>query len=437
MFTIAKDLKILLSMTLLTSAINSIAHTKSQQEKSNGSIVNVCGNHRDGFYLQRNEELFKIKGVGGQTNLELLADLGGNSIRTWGIGEDTEEILDRAQNAGISVTLGIWVGHERHGFDYRDKDDLNKQRQQITAAIEKFKNHPALLCWGLGNEMEGVIGEGSDQIIWREINHLATLIKGIDSNHPIMSVVANINASKIKAIKKYAPAVDILGINAYAGASELKSKIRSYDWEKPYVLTEFGPPGPWEVDHTEWEAPIEPSSRDKMSHYYASYQDVAEDTQQCLGSYAFLWGNKQEATASWFGMLLEDGSKLPVADTMSFLWNGAWPDNRSPLLDHVEIPFANKRNKAKKSFSVKATYKDPDFDSLSYEWTLFKESEDRKIGGDKEHAPEEFKECIIETKSKGRATIQTPSQKGAYRLYLTVRDGKGGAAIDNWPFYVK
>ena len=57
-------------------------------------------------------------------------------------------------------------------------------------------------------------------------------------------------------------------------------------------------------------------------------------------------GNKQETTASWFGMLLEDGSKLPVADTMSFLWNGIWPENRSPLLDHVEIPFANKYGKS-------------------------------------------------------------------------------------------
>jgi uncharacterized protein YfaS (alpha-2-macroglobulin family) len=122
---------------------------------------------------------------------------------------------------------------------------------------------------------------------------------------------------------------------------------------------------------------------------------------------------------------------------MSFLWNGVWPDNRSPLLEHIEIPFANKRVKSNKSFSVQVTYKDPDSDSLHYEWTIYKESEDRRIGGDKEQTPEQLKECILETKSKGRATIQTPSQKGAYRLYLMVHDGKGGAAIDNWPFYVK
>ena len=106
--------------------------------------------------------------------------------------------------------------------------------------------------------------------VWSEMNYLAERIKETDTNHPVMSVVANINPNKIKAIQKYAPAIDILGINAYASAAGLASRIKDYDWEKPYVLTEFGSPGPWEVELTEWKAPIEPSSRDKMSHYYSS-----------------------------------------------------------------------------------------------------------------------------------------------------------------------
>ena len=73
------------------------------------------------------------------------------------------------------------------------------------------------------------------------MNDLALLIKETDSNHPVMSVVANINASKIKAIQKYAPAIDILGINAYASASELTSKIRSYGWENHMFLLNLAP----------------------------------------------------------------------------------------------------------------------------------------------------------------------------------------------------
>ena len=402
-----------------------------------GSVVKINGDHRKGFSIYKNNNIFEIKGVGGSSNLDLLVELGGNTIRTWGVDNNTKKLLDRAEELGVMVTLGLWVEHKRHGFDYTDKKDIDKQRARIFEAIKKFKDHPALLFWGLGNEMEGVIGEGSDQDVWSEVNYLAERIKKIDTNHPVMSVVANINPNKIKAIKKYAPNIDILGINAYAGAAGLASRIKDYDWEKPYALTEFGSPGPWEVPLTEWKAPIEPSSRDKMSHYYSSHQEASEDEKQCVGTYAFYWGNKQEATASWFGLLLSDGSKLPAADTMGYLWSGKWPKNRSPIIKDFDIPFAYKYTKAEKTYTVKVKYKDPDSDRLNYHWTIFEESNDRRIGGDKEEVPQELKNCIVEEKSNGTAEIKIPSKKGAYRLYVTVRDKYDNAAIDNWPFYVK
>ena len=401
------------------------------------SYVTLSGDARKGYTLLRNGKPYVIKGVGGDKHLDVLAQLGGNTLRTWGVGEETKKLLDQAHQQGLAVTLGIWLQHERHGFSYRDEDKIEEQRQRVLEAIQNYKNHPALLCWGLGNEMEGVIGEGAASTIWKEVNYLAEQIKKLDPNHPVMSVVANVNPAKVKAIKRHAPHLDILGVNAYAGASGLADKLRQYRWDKPYVLTEFGPPGPWEVAQTEWGAPIEPSSFEKMSHYYASHQDVIEDEKQCLGSFAFLWGNKQEATASWFGMLLADGSKLPVADTMSYLWNQKWPRNRSPLLKEADIPFANLKVKAEQTFTIQATYEDPDNDSLAYEWSVFAESSDRRIGGDKEPVPDEFTSAITSVKPSGKATIQIPEKRGAYRLYVTVRDGNGGAAIDNWPFYVK
>mgnify|MGYP001166408595 CR=1 FL=1 len=402
-----------------------------------GSVVKIHGDHRKGFELYKDDKIYEIKGVGGDRNLDLLVELGGNTIRTWGVDANTKNLLDRAEELGLMVTLGLWVEHKRHGFDYTNEEDIYKQRERIFDSVKKFKDHPALLLWGLGNEMEGVIGEGSDQDVWSEVNYLARRIKEIDINHPVMSVVANVNPNKVKAIQKYAPNIDILGINAYAGAAGLASRIKDYDWDKPYALTEFGTPGPWEVPLTEWEAPIEPSSLEKMSHYYSTHQEVSDDKKQCLGTYAFYWGNKQEATASWFGLLLSDGSKLPAADTMGYLWSGDWPKNRSPLLKDFDIPFAFKYTKAEKPYSVRVKYKDPDSDRLSYHWTIFEESNDRRIGGDKEEIPQELIDCIIEQKSNGTAEIKIPSKKGPYRLYVTVRDNYGNAAIDNWPFYVK
>src|SRR5262245_1381199 len=64
---------------------------------------------------------FIIKGVGGQTDLALLKRCGGNSIRTWG-AENLGDVLDEAHEHGLTVLAGIWLGHERHGFDYNDAD---------------------------------------------------------------------------------------------------------------------------------------------------------------------------------------------------------------------------------------------------------------------------------------------------------------------------
>ncbi|MFM9014545.1 MAG: glycoside hydrolase family 2 TIM barrel-domain containing protein, partial [Gemmatimonadota bacterium] len=188
-----------------------------------GSVVRIEGDADDGFRLIRDGKPFRIRGAAGIDHLDVLAACGGNAIRTWdaesaGRETDGESLLDRAERLGITVTIGLWLGHERHGFRYDDPVQVERQRQDVEVAVRRFKDHPALLAWGLGNEMEGPTSNGADERIWQEVNRLADLIKAIDPNHPVMTVVANVNDDKVAAILRHAPAVDILGINAYAGA---------------------------------------------------------------------------------------------------------------------------------------------------------------------------------------------------------------------------
>ena len=88
------------------------------------------------------------------------AELGGNSIRTWGIDQivtktsDGKEFLDKAHSLGLTVSLGIWIAQPRHGFDYKNAEKVAKQREKVREIVRKFKDHPALLTWSLGNEVE-------------------------------------------------------------------------------------------------------------------------------------------------------------------------------------------------------------------------------------------------------------------------------------------
>ncbi|MEI8342426.1 MAG: glycoside hydrolase family 2 TIM barrel-domain containing protein, partial [Verrucomicrobiota bacterium] len=325
-----------------------------------GSVVKVSKDSTGKFILLRDGKPFFINGSGGTQRLTELVQYGGNSVRTWGIDSldelvDGKPLADRAQELGIGVTAGIWIGHERHGFNYSDPKQLEAQRQKVRDAVKKWKDHPALLIWGLGNEMEGPASDGADPRIWKELNTLAGIIKEMDPNHPVMTVIASSSPTKVKAILQYYPNIDILGVNAYSGASGAGKAVKEAGWNKPFILTEFGPPGQWEVRKTSWGAPIEPTSWDKAGTYFATYSLLMQNTKDiCLGSYVFLWGSKQEATSTWYGMFLKTGEKMPTVDAMARAWNGKWPAVRSPKILSFKTDLAENKVPAGKTFTASA-----------------------------------------------------------------------------------
>jgi hypothetical protein len=190
------------------------------------------------------------------------------------------------------------------------------------------------------------------------------------------------------------------------------------------------------VPSTPWHAPIEPSSRDKAATYFATETGVIQDSKDiCLGTYVFLWGQKQEVTSTWYGMFLKSGEKLPTVDAIVRAWTGKWPPTRSPRIVSFDTPLREATVPAGQTSTATVTAEDPQGDPLQYEWTVTAESTDRKVGGARESEPPSFPECVVSAQNNS-ATIKTPAQPGAYRLFVTVRDGKGGASEDNVPFLV-
>ena len=254
---------------------------------------------QSGWQLLRNGEPYYINGSGGAGNdgpIQMLAEAGGNSTRTWGADEKSISLLDEAHRHGLTVTMGIWLEHERLGMDYTNYDKVVEQIDKTLGHVKRLKDHPAILVWGIGNEMEG--HEGDNPAIWSHIEFLASQIKAIDPNHPVMTVIAEMGGRKIEAIHKLCPSVDIIGINSYGGGPTLPQRYRDLGGTKPYIVTEFGPLGTWEVGKNNFDAIEERSSTAKVAQYKASYSAFSNDKEFCLGAYAFLWGAKQEGTAT-------------------------------------------------------------------------------------------------------------------------------------------
>ncbi len=393
------------------------------------SLVTETGQHK----LLRNGQPYFIKGVGGSASPEALVAAGGNSFRTWG-DEKLGEELAFAQKLGLTVTAGIWLGQVRQGFDWTNADGLTRQMEHVRVTVEKHKDAPALLIWALGNEMEDPSGHNA--AVWLAINQLAHMVKQIDPHHPTMTVIAEIGGDKVKNIHRFCPEIDIIGINSYGGAASLGDRYRKAGGIKPYIVTEYGPPGIWEVPKGRNGAYPEPTSTEKAEIYRRSYQSaVAGEPGLCLGSYAFLWGQKQEATATWFSMFLRDGTRLGAVDTMQELWSGKAPANRCPVISALKMEGPDELD-PNGAVHLSLDASDPEKDPLKVTWTLQRDAEEFGSGGDKEQAPPTFPEAILKSDLQG-ADLRLPDEGGLFRCFATVRDDHGGAAVANVALRVK
>ena len=72
------------------------------------SKVEIIKNSK-GYQLLKDGKPYYINGAGGTENLDKLKEYGGNSIRTWGVDAQTNNILSKAQKNNISVCFGIWI----------------------------------------------------------------------------------------------------------------------------------------------------------------------------------------------------------------------------------------------------------------------------------------------------------------------------------------
>lgn len=414
----------LLCSVLVCSAAARIAATRPAAVAVR--VVPAAG----GWQILREDKPYTIKGAGGSGDLARLKAAGANSVRTWD-AENTDALLEEAQKLGMTVTLGIWLGQERQGFNYNDPEQVARQTERVRSLVLRYKDHPAVLMWGLGNEMEGT---GDNAAIWSAINSLADMVKKLDPNHPVMTVVAEIGGAKVRNLHRLCPNIDVVGINSYAGAESIPKRYKEAGGSKPYVLTEFGPPGTWEVGKTAWGAILEPSSTEKANWYRRAWEQAIAHQPVSLGGYAFVWGAKQEGTATWFGMLLPDGRKLGAVDVMTAAWTGNPPAQPCPVITRLKAVGPDQVDPGatvKVSLEASASQGMP-----KVQWSLQAENDHYATGGDAEKALPSYPGALVQADAQG-ATVRLPMDPGGYRLYAYVYDEKGGAATANIPLLVK
>ena len=394
---------------------------------------------KDGRYqLLRGGEPYEVHGAGLEfADIAFFAAHGGNSFRTWRT-DNAAQLLDEALAHGVTILMCIEIGRERHGFDYDDADAVAAQLEFARQEVLKYKDHPALLGWIIGNEPNLNFRNPK---VFDAINDISKMIHEVDPNHPTTTALAGISEELYGLIEERAPDLDFISIQMYGDIVNLPRYIKKIGLKGPYMVTEWGAIGHWEVGRTKWGAPIEQNSSDKAANYRKSWKvAIASDADQIIGSYVFLWGQKQERTPTWYGMLLEDGSKTETIDVMQKIWTGSWPENRAPQVSDVRLnrkkAADNVTLEAGREYAAELSASDPEDDPLTFRWEVMRESMATQTGGDKEAIPETLDGAIAAVDG-ARATVRAPSEPGFYRLFVYVHDGNGNAGHANIPFRVE
>lgn len=432
---------LLFLFVMLFFACNPVQETRSKYLSKGPSHVEM--REVDGkFRLFVNGEEFFVKGAGCEFGpCYQIAAHGGNSFRTWRTDNSQRsglEVLDEAYEHGLMVMMGLDVARERHGFDYDDEVAVAHQFERIRQEVMELKDHPALLGWGIGNELNL---RYTNFKVWDAVNDIARMIKEVDGNHVTTTMLAGIGPDEVAYMAANCPDIDFLSIQMYGELINLPRYLSNAGYDGPYMVTEWGATGHWEMPRTSWGRPIEQTSSEKADAIKIRYQDIIlADERNCMGSYVFLWGQKQERTPSWYGFFTEAGESMETVHMMEYLWTDRWPEERAPRLYDISIAgkggrFDNVKLDPQGEYTVQIGLDHPHKESLRIRAEIMPEPKELSDGGDYEPRPESIEGLIISADIDG-IIFRAPAEPGEYRILVYVVDENNHAGAANIPFFV-
>ena len=266
-------------------------------------VLSACGKSpttlvkTEGRKLLLDNKVYQIKGIcyhpvpKGETkrsfssitqDLKLMQEAGINTIRVYE-PIDNLAVLDQINAAGIKLIMG---------FGYNQEGQFDIASGTILDYIEKYKNHPAILFWELGNEYnyhpEWFKGDLDNW--YSALNYTAQKIKTIDQNHPVATAHGEIPTIEVLQGN---PNIDIWGVNVYR-------------WDQPRSLI------------TEWE------ERSELPLYFS---EAGADSFMAAPKDDYQAGENQTAQADATRIILDqifEKSKIVNGVTLFSFTDGWW-----------------------------------------------------------------------------------------------------------------
>ncbi|MET7290611.1 discoidin domain-containing protein [Streptomyces griseoloalbus] len=435
--TRARRLTAPLTAALLT--IGALTALPGAQAVAAGSTVKVTGGQGD-WQLTVDGSPYQIKGLtwgpsaaDADRYMPDLKSMGVNTIRTWGTDASSRPLLDSAAAHGIKVIAGFWLqpggGPGSGGCVNYLTDTGYKDRMlaEFPRWVQEYKDHPGVLMWNVGNE--SVLGlqncySGDELERQRDayttfVNDVAKRIHSVDPNHPVTSTDAWVGAWPY--YKKNAPDLDLYAVNSYDAVCDVRAAWEQGGYTKPYIVTEAGPAGEWEVPDDANGVPKEPTDQAKAEGYTKAWNCVTGHRGVALGATLFHYGTEYDFGGIWFNLLPAGQKRLSYYAVKRAYGGGTSGDNTPPVISGFGVEGDAGRVQAGKDLVLTTRTTDPDGDPLTYEVQANSNYIDQS---------KQLTTLPSTDLGGGRLKVTAPDRPGVWKLYVKATDGKGNVGVE-------
>lgn len=401
--------------------------------------------HKEGkeWQLKVDGEPYEIKGatfgydndvVNYDTYFKELQFLGVNTIRTWGTGKNTYKLLNAADKHGIKVMLGIWMRHGRPGmedddrFDYL-KDTKGKEAMYENAlqVVEKYKTHPALLAWGVGNEVYLNTATDKEKLAYSQLlERICSTIKKKDPHHLITSVEAW--TFGLDWWEKHVPSLDIYGLNSYGpGVKILQDELDKKGVDKAYVITEFGVTGEWDIKEKINDVLVEPNDSQKYDAIASGFNNWIASKPSNLGGFVFHYATGETHLAPWLFTHYKNSTR-PQFWAIKEAFTGKSPNNYVPEITSFSTANHEAKSDAWVVVNLAVTDRENETLEISFGYNQRTGSRIRR---------DQINPLVHRGTIKDGFEIQLPKENGPIKLYAFVKDSYNNMGIATTGILVK
>ncbi|MFD8335930.1 discoidin domain-containing protein [Streptomyces solisilvae] len=410
-----------------------------QQAHAAGSVVKVTGAQGD-WRLTVDGQPYQIKGLtwgpaiaDAGRYMPDLKSMGVNTIRTWGTDATSKPLFDSAAANGVKVIAGFWLqpgGGPGSGGCVNYRTDTAYKDQMLAEFpkwVATYKDHPGVLMWNVGNE--SVLGlqncySGDELERQRDayttfVNDIAKKIHGVDPDHPVTSTDAWTGAWPY--YRKNAPDLDLYAVNSYNAVCDIKATWEQGGYTKPYIVTETGPAGEWEVPDDANGVPEEPTDQAKAEGYTKAWNCVTGHKGVALGATMFHYGTEDDFGGVWFNLLPAGQKRLSYYAVKKAYGADTSRDNTPPVISSLAVDGDPAKVEAGRDLNLAVKATDPDGDPISYQVlgsTMY-------LDKDKGLIPLPATDL-----GGGRLKVTAPDRPGVWKVYVKATDGRGNVGIE-------